>query len=569
MNKFLEDSNLSLLIENISKLFEADKSRFIKPLFAEYGNQGVFTLEQMLDFFKKHNEVKVDWNKKDKRELFFDLQSLMIQINKARDEKEEAKSNYKQTDAKELFKNRTDCKIIDELENDDFIFVVPFSWECCKFLDSAECGGTGAKWCIGYEKEDSYWKKYTRDYKSFFVMAMRKNFKTEEDKNEIKYMVELAGVSSPNDYDDVGSSIWNQQDDNFITSPNECKSFLGHSFEELLKEIYSVFIKNADVKSIEPVGFRIEGDTIIFENSKNNFKTLANVYFECKKIKFSPRYGSSIPELGFSMCGNIQEVDFSNIDVIGSRAFAECTNLKKVDLSGMTHLVSLPMYAFAECSNLESIKLPDNLISLQDSAFEGCKKLSNIELPSNISSIYSRAFAYCKSLKNINFPENLNSIDNYAFYESGIESVTLPEGVMSLGVAAFKYCDNLRYVDLSKTNITRIDQEAFKECTSLEEIKLPEMVMRIYDAAFQDCKSLKSITFPPNLNSFASDSLLGCKGLSEIEFKGGTVPEIDYNYSNALNELNKKSFTIKVPNYMVNEYKSDDNFKKFNIVGVN
>lgn len=568
MYNFLEDSNLSLLIENISKFFEADKSRFIKPLFAEYGNQGVFTLEQMLDFFKKHNEVKVDWNKKDKRELFFDLQSLMLQINKARAEKDEAKSNYKQTDAKALFKNRIDCKIIDELENEDFIFVVPFSWECCKFLDSAECGGAGAKWCIGYEKEDSYWKKYTRDYKSFFVMAMRKNFKTEEDKNEIKYMVELAGVSSPTSFNNSGSSIWNQLDDNFITSSNECKLFLGYSFEELLKEIFPVFIKNADVKSIEPIGFKIEDDTIVFENSKNNFKTLANVYFEYKKIKFSPEYGSAISESEFTDCGNIQEIDFSNIDVIGNRAFVGCTGLKKVDLSGMTHLISLPMYAFAECSSLESVKLPDNLISIQYQAFGGCKSLSNIELPSSLSSIYERAFENCRSLKRVNFPENLQSIENYAFYQSGIESVTLPESVMSLGTASFKYCENLKYVDLSKTNITRINEESFKECTSLEEIKLPEMVMRIYDAAFQDCESLKKITFPSNLNLFAIDALFGCKDLNEIEFKGGTIPEIYYTGYGDFNKINK-SFVIKVPNYMVDEYKSDDNFKKFNIIGVN
>ena len=60
---------------NMLKLFEAvlreaDKSRFIKKMWAESGCDGVgcysdYPLQDTIDFFNNHQNIKVDWQSKD------------------------------------------------------------------------------------------------------------------------------------------------------------------------------------------------------------------------------------------------------------------------------------------------------------------------------------------------------------------------------------------------------------------------------------------------------------------------------------------------------------------------
>ena len=122
-----------------------------------------------------------------------------------------------------------DMMLLPELENDEFIFVVPLTYEACKFMDSFECGGAGAKWCLGYEKSSEYFKSYTEKGR-LFILAFRKQTSA---KDEIKYMIEL------NNYN--GAEAWRQDDDKDRTIPeSQYKKMFGWSHNEMFK----VFDKN-------------------------------------------------------------------------------------------------------------------------------------------------------------------------------------------------------------------------------------------------------------------------------------------------------------------------------------
>lgn len=100
-------------------------------------------------------------------------------------------------------------------ENEKFVFVVPITQIGAEWTDSFECGGEGARWCIGTADDDSYWRDYI-DNGVWFILAMsKKSFLTIPEKRKedmLKYMIEL----SP---DGAGPQAWKQSDDPDDTIP--------------------------------------------------------------------------------------------------------------------------------------------------------------------------------------------------------------------------------------------------------------------------------------------------------------------------------------------------------------
>ena len=243
-----ELSKLTKLIENkllYYHFFEADKSRFIKPLFDTYKDLTPYSLDEMLEFFKKHNEVRIDWTQKDKEKLFLELVNIMGENEKKIEQKNEEKKNYREKDAKKLLRSNPEFIVIDELENDKWVFACPISWEGAKFADSAECGGVGAKWCIGDEKNEDFWNEHILLDKNCFVLALRKDFyKNCYDRNDIKYMLQIK--ESDFDDDKIDIFAWNQQDKKLDESDFFHKDF---GDNEEFKVIIPIFRKN--VKTTE------------------------------------------------------------------------------------------------------------------------------------------------------------------------------------------------------------------------------------------------------------------------------------------------------------------------------
>jgi len=97
----------------------------------------------------------------------------------------------------------------------------------------------------------------------------------------------------------------------------------------------------------------------------------------------------------------------------------------------------------------------------------------------------------------------------------GIRKVKIPAKYNNIGRGAFKGCSSLEEVLLPDT-ITMIWPGAFSECTSLKEINFPDSVKSIGDWAFRGCTSLKKIVFPSYLELITTDAFDGCSSLEEI-----------------------------------------------------
>ena len=78
---------------------------------------------------------------------------------------------------------------------------------------------------------------------------------------------------------------------------------------------------------------------------------------------------------------------------------------------------------------------------------------------------------------------SVTSIGTNAFRScSGLKSVVLPDGLTSIGNGAFGYCYNMTSANIPD-GVTSIGNNAFFDCEALKEITIPSSVMSIgYDA---------------------------------------------------------------------------------------
>ena len=71
-------------------------------------------------------------------------------------------------------------------------------------------------------------------------------------------------------------------------------------------------------------------------------------------------------------------------------------------------------------------------------------------------------------------------------------------------------------LDLSKTEIKRIGEAAFKSCEALKMIVLPQGLLSIGNAAFSGCNALTSIVIPEGLESIGDWAFEGCAALAQV-----------------------------------------------------
>ncbi len=100
------------------------------------------------------------------------------------------------------------------------------------------------------------------------------------------------------------------------------------------------------------------------------------------------------------------------------------------------------------------------------------------------------------------------------------EKVTNPNDgleytVTSIGFRAFRNCSSLTAVSLPNS-ITNISEQTFSYCSGLTTITIPNSVTSIGSFAFSHCSKLTSVTIPNSVESIGDAVFEGCSGLTEI-----------------------------------------------------
>ena len=205
---------------------------------------------------------------------------------------------------------------------------------------------------------------------------------------------------------------------------------------------------------------------------------------------------------------------------IENNAFSNCKQLSSVQLSNS--LVSLGHDVFLSCTSLTSIRIPKSLESVSDiygGPFKDCSALQNVELELGMTKIPNDLFKGCPGFTTITIPDTVTEIGEDAFAYTNLTSIVIPDTVTDIGNYAFRGCTELK--DVTLPNIRKnIVAGMFENCTSLEKIVLPETVTAIRPDAFKGCTALKDITWSKALETIESCAFQNCSALTDV-----TIPD--------------------------------------------
>ncbi len=114
------------------------------------------------------------------------------------------------------------------------------------------------------------------------------------------------------------------------------------------------------------------------------------------------------------------------------------------------------------------------------------------------------------------FRGKLTEIGYRAFRDcSKLVEITIPEGIRVICERAFEYCRGLKRIHLSN-EVAEIEQYAFMFCESLLRIELSDNLLRIGSDAFWHCVSLDSVNIPRNVTYIGNSIFSNCDNLSAI-----------------------------------------------------
>ena len=261
-------------------------------------------------------------------------------------------------------------------------------------------------------------------------------------------------------------------------------------------------------------------------------------------------------------------------------AFYNCTMLTSVTLG--ESVWSIGRYAFYNCAGLTSVTMSDYVTDIGDYAFSGCtaeiiwgdnpyitsissKAFNNykgvsIVVPDSVTSIGEGAFSGCSLLESITIPfvgavAGKTSKDTYQYpfgYIFGTSSYTGGTKVSQsyYGSSTIYTTSTTYYIPTSLRNVTvtggNILYGAFRNCSMLTSVTIPDSVTSIGERAFSGCAGLTSVTIPDSVTSIGDSAFSGCTNLIQKENGVSYVDKWVIDYDNSVGAVTLRNGTVGI-----------------------
>ena len=159
----------------------------------------------------------------------------------------------------------------------------------------------------------------------------------------------------------------------------------------------------------------------------------------------------------------------------------------------------------------------------------------------------------------------VNIVSNNYINGQGIISFDGP--VTTIGMRAFRNCTSLTSITIPNS-VTKIGNWAFMNCNSLTSVNIPDSITTIGNSAFDLCTSLTSVTIPDSVISIENYAFYECTSLTSVYCKATTPPVLG---GTTVFDNNGGGRKIYVPASSVNTYKSATYWSEYKsyIVGYN
>lgn len=176
-----------------------------------------------------------------------------------------------------------------------------------------------------------------------------------------------------------------------------------------------------------------------------------------------------------------------DVTIIGDYAFYNNKTIKEFSASGVSS-IGTKAFAGTEIETFNWQTSDDEYYWIYDSAFANCKNLKTIDL-SNVEYIATAAFENCTSLKDVELSESIYCVDPHAFCNTAIEEIEIYGFDTFVGEGAFKDCANLKEVTLGD-GVSLVDAFVFQNCPALETVYLSKTILVFAENALIDCEDV-------------------------------------------------------------------------------
>ena len=294
-----------------------------------------------------------------------------------------------------------------------------------------------------------------------------------------------------------------------------------------------------------------------------------NAFKDCKSLSAItiPESVTAIGQHAFSGCTKLTSVTIpANVSYLESSIFAGCENMESITIERETPATlefswatpfgamnACPIYI--PCGTMEEYKqqwewteeelsrLTYKGLAFSISGLVNDEKMGSVIVPENacnlqISAVPNEGYHFVQwsdgvvtNPRAIELTQDTSFTAEFAFSTSGtcgkdntLSWVYQPSSAMLAIIGSGELTENYTFSLVAKEmktlllgeGITILGSRAFRECTNLENVTLPNSLVEIEDRAFSLCSSLKAVTIPENVTKIGLYAFASCTGLSSI-----------------------------------------------------